>query len=161
MKRKAIKIDWDALDDAFNNQNDELVYYLDLVTGHVVLEGEGEEDTFDDEDDYSGGTLHAAASTQNDATRLYIWPPDTACKVDWMKVFVDSETTIDAAVAQRLRDALQLDEPAGEIVEILREHPEERERWFRYRTERVREMIDRWLEEHAVEVTDRPPWRAA
>jgi hypothetical protein len=78
-----------------------------------------------------------------------------------MRVFVAEETAIDPAVAGRLRDAMQLEEPAGEIIEILREHPEERERWFRYRTKRVREMIDQWLAEHAVEVTEPPPWRSA
>ena len=36
---KPLKIDWDALEEAFNSQSEELIYYLDLVTGHVVLEG--------------------------------------------------------------------------------------------------------------------------
>ena len=36
MKRKAIKIDWDELESAFDNKNEELVYYLDRVTGQVV-----------------------------------------------------------------------------------------------------------------------------
>jgi hypothetical protein len=37
MKGKPIKIDWDELESAFNNRNDELIYYLDLVTGQVIL----------------------------------------------------------------------------------------------------------------------------
>ena len=39
MKRKPIRVNWDDLEAAFDNPNEELAYYLDLVNGHVVLEG--------------------------------------------------------------------------------------------------------------------------
>jgi hypothetical protein len=42
MKRKPIKIDWDELESAFDSKQEDLIYYLDLVTGQVILEGEGE-----------------------------------------------------------------------------------------------------------------------
>ena len=40
MMRKPIKIDWEELESAFQTRREELVYYLDLVTGEVVLEDE-------------------------------------------------------------------------------------------------------------------------
>ena len=49
MKRKPIQIDWDELETAFENRNEDLTYYLDLVTGQVILEGEGEDVRFDDD----------------------------------------------------------------------------------------------------------------
>ena len=41
MKRKPIRVDWEELEAAFDSGNEELVYYLDSVTGHVLLEGAG------------------------------------------------------------------------------------------------------------------------
>ena len=38
------------------------------------------------------------------------------------------------------------------------ESPEAKERWYRYRTDRVRDLIDDWLARHEVEPTDPPPW---
>ena len=36
MKRKPIKIDWDELESAFDSKQEDLIYYLDLVTGHMT-----------------------------------------------------------------------------------------------------------------------------
>ena len=38
MKHKPLQIDWDELETAFENRNEDLTYYLDLVTGQVILE---------------------------------------------------------------------------------------------------------------------------
>ena len=36
MKHKPIRLDWDELEVAFTNHDEEIVYYLDLVTGNVT-----------------------------------------------------------------------------------------------------------------------------
>ena len=59
MKHKPIRLDWDELEVAFTNHDEEIVYYLDLVTGKVIIDGEGEDDDFDDEDDFSPNSLVA------------------------------------------------------------------------------------------------------
>ena len=59
MKRKPIRIDWEALEDAFNNRDEELVYHLDRITGRVELEGEGEEG---DDDEFATETPPPAIS---------------------------------------------------------------------------------------------------
>ena len=86
MKKKSIKIDWDELESAFNNRNEELVYYLDRVTGRVVLEGEGEDD-FDDDEEMIDDPSAQEASQRSDSTRLYIEPPDTDELTAWMHDF--------------------------------------------------------------------------
>src|SRR4030095_163219 len=58
MKRKAIQIDWDELEAAFENRSEDLSYYLDTVTGQVGLEGQGEDAHFDD--DELDGAVEAA-----------------------------------------------------------------------------------------------------
>ncbi len=68
MKRKPIRIDWEELEDAFNSPPEEITSYLDGISGHVILEGEGEEDDLEDENP-------ASASPRNDPTRISIRPP--------------------------------------------------------------------------------------
>jgi hypothetical protein len=159
MKRKPIKIDWEAVEDAFNSQNEELVYYLDLVTGHVVLEGEGEEDVFEDEELYEGAATAEPPAARHDTTRIYIDPPDTPLKVEWMQAFLEEDGAIHPEAEARLRAALGHDNPVAEIGDILRDYPGERDRWFLYRSERLHEMIDAWLEGNSVEAIEPPPWR--
>ena len=68
MKRKQIKIDWDELEDAFTNPQDEVFCFLDRVTGRVVLEGEGD-DLHDDDRNYDRPPDAAEVPPQDDPTR--------------------------------------------------------------------------------------------
>jgi hypothetical protein len=156
MKRKPIKVDWEGLEDAFNNLDEDLVYYLDLVTGQVALEGEGEE--ADEEDEFDAETPSAPAVTRIDGTRLEILPPDTETKIAWLKEFLATDAVV-GEVESALEQAIDSDDPAEDIAEVLRQNPAEREQWFAYRSERIREMIDRWLERNGVETVDAAPWR--
>jgi hypothetical protein len=156
MKNKPIRVDWDELDAAFNNQNDEIVYYLDLVTGHVVLEGEGEEDDFDDVGEFQRSPASAEGS---DSTRSFIRPVDQARKLEWMREFLERDTELAPEVVGQLTEALGAEDPAGALGDILRENAEARERWYVYRSDRIHELIERWLEEAKVTVVDPPPWK--
>jgi hypothetical protein len=42
---------------------------------------------------------------------------------------------------------------------VLAGHPRERERWFRFHDERVREAMREWLEDNDIEPTTEPPER--
>ncbi len=161
MKRKPIRVDWDELEVAFSNHDEELVYYLDLVTGHVVLEGEGEEADFDDEDDYQ----HAAASQataprtpHEDATRAYVQPVSTELKLEWMNKFLVSAEGLDAEVAGKLSEAANAEDPALALADVLREHADERDRWYLYRSDRLQQVMKEWLGRHDVDPIDPPPW---
>jgi hypothetical protein len=163
MKHKPIKIDWDALEEAFNNPQEELLFYLDRVTGHVVLEGEGEEDDLDqDDEDFEGGHPNppppVPVPLRSDSTRIYVDPPDSMQKVEWMKGFTADGRGQDPQVIARLATAVESDDPVNDLTEILNEHPEVRDAWYVYRAERVHEMIDDWLEENDVVPVDPPPW---
>jgi len=158
MKHKPIKIDWEALEDAFNNQNEELVYYLDLVSGHVVLEGEGEEDD-DDDEDYSIPAT-APPPDYNASTRAYVEPPRTLLKVDWMKDFIETSTDLESELVDKLNGALDEDDPAPPIRAALAEHPDGRDSWYLYRSNRIRDLIDDWLEKHKIPTIDPSPWKS-
>ena len=158
MKRKPIKLNWDDLDAAFSKQNDELVYYLDLVTGYVVLEGEGDPDDSEDEEAYSTGSL-LPAPPRDDSTRIYISPPDDAQKVVWMAQFVDEKQDLDGDFADELRAALTAEDAVPVINDVLRRHPEGRDHWYLYRSECKHRKIEEWLEEHSIETADPSPWK--
>lgn len=159
MKDKPLKLDWDQLEEAFSRQNDELSYYLDLVTGHLVLEGEGEDAAADDDDTYGGGVTATAPPARNDATRAYVKPPDLARKIEWMKEFIKSKE-LDAETAAELKEALKEDDPTAAIKAVLARHAEFRDSWYLYRSDRLHEMINDWLTEHEVAATEPPPWKA-
>jgi hypothetical protein len=158
MKGKPLKLDWDRLEEAFSAQNEELVYYLDLVTGHLVLEGEGLHAAEDDDDyDVEGGPT--PEPDHDDSTRAYVTPPDLQLKIEWMQRFVD-EVDLGAEVGADFRQALEQDDPVAAIRDVLGRHAEGRDRWYLYRSDRLHELIESWLAEHNVATVDPPPWRA-
>jgi hypothetical protein len=158
MKRKPIKIDWDQLDEAFHRKHDEVSSYLDVVTGHVVLDGEGEDDDLDD-DDYTAGPVSSPGPPRDDATRIYVHPAKTPEKIEWLKGFLDDRDDSEADVAGQLVDAISASDPARAIGDILNQNPEIRDAWYVYRADRVHERIEKWLAEHEIEPIDPPPWR--
>jgi len=146
MKRKPLRIDWDALEAAFEGRGEDLPYYLDLVTGHVVLEGQGERD---DEDDGEGDA---------DPLRLYVEPPGRDDEEAWMCAFLEGDGALEAGLRTRLVEALDSDDPPAAFRNVLREEPEARDRWFAYKSDRLHASIEDWLESHGVPVADEPPW---
>jgi hypothetical protein len=154
MRHKPIKVDWDELEVAFNNQDGELVYYLDLVTGHVVLEGE---DDLDDENGYYDARA-ASIAPKDDDTRAYIAPLQMQQKLEWMRAFLDENEATDAEAVGKLREAMGTEDPAAAIIATLREQDEIRDRWYLYRAESLHKLIQSWLDERGVRATTPPPW---
>ncbi len=158
MKGKPIKIDWDELESAFNNRNEELVYFLDLVTGQVILEGEGESDAYSDDDDMME-EVTPIASTNSDNTMLQIEPPGEAELLSWMGDFVKSLETEVPESAAEFKAALDDEDAVALLKELLNTHDEARDRWFLYRSERMHDAIDAWIDANDVKVSEPPPWK--
>lgn len=163
MKHKPIRLDWDELEVAFSNHDEEIVYYLDLVTGRVILEGEGEEaDDFSDDEDFSPNTFvpstpqHALA---DDSTRAYVKPMDTEMKLGWMQRFLaEKDNGLDAQTNAKLKEALVGDDPGEALGEFLRSADEARDVWYLYRSDRLHEYMQSWLDEQEITAIDPPPW---
>ena len=154
MKRKPIKIDWEELEDAFNSPPQEISSFLDGITGHIALEGEGEEDELEDENPLD----IASAPPRSDPTRIGIRPPDSARKIEWMNSFLE-QGGHDEAVVAGLRQALESENPPQALADVLNQHPEVRDTWYLYRTARIRDMIEEWLAANDVETLTAPPWK--
>jgi hypothetical protein len=150
MKRKPIRVDWEELESAFDSGNEELVYYLDCVTGHVLLEGEGEEDEYDD---------GAGTAPLDDSTRVSITPVTTAQKLNWVRRFLDESIDLDSEFFSALEEALAADNTKEAVTEVLHQYPEGSDRWYLYRVDRMREVVEDWLEANGVAVIDPPPWK--
>jgi hypothetical protein len=160
MKNKPIRVDWDELEVAFTNHDEEIVYYLDLVTGHVVLDGEGEEPEFDDDDDFSPNhVIGAAPPKPAEGTRAYVTPMSTEMKLAWMERFLkDKENGLDAETQGQLQTAFDSEQPAEDLSKFLRAADEARDIWYLYRSDRLHEYIQEWLNEHHVTPIDPAPW---
>lgn len=154
MRDKPIKVDWDELEVAFNNQDEELVYYLDLVTGHVVLEGE---DDLDGEDGYYDARA-ASTAPKDDDTRAYIAPLQMQRKLEWMRAFLDENEATHAEAVGKFREAMAAEDPAAAISATLREQDDIRDRWYLYRAESLHALIQSWLDERGVQTSTPPPW---
>ena len=160
MKHKPIRIDWDELEVAFTNHDEEIVYYLDLVTGKVLIEGEGEEDDFDDEDDFSANTImQPPSSPVDDSTRAYVKPMTTEMKLGWMKQFLsDKDNGLDEGPRSELEAAFSSDDPAAALSEFLINADEARDAWYLYRSDRLHDYMQSWLDDHEINVIDPAPW---
>lgn len=158
MKHKPIKVDWEALEDAFSSQNADLVYYLDLIHGKVLLEGEDTEDVEEGDDDYMRAAIPDPPLVDDD-THLTIRPPSTERKIVWLEEFLPRVEDDHAEMVAGLRVAMGADEPAAAIRDVLKQHPDGRDAWFLFRSGKVQEMIESWLEEHAIPYLEPPPWR--
>jgi hypothetical protein len=161
MKQKPIRVEWDALEEAFSNPLQDAVAHLDRITGRIVLEGEGEDDDLHDEDAALGPARAAGVEHgREDPTRLTIRPPDTARKIEWLKAFLArAADEHPPEVVAELTEGMVAADPAPILRAIFYRNPEVRDAWWVYRSERVQERIDAWLAEHGVETTTPPPWR--
>jgi len=157
MKRKPLHIDWDELETAFENRSDDLVYYLDLVTGQIILEGEGEDARFDDDSEMEDAVEDDAAQ-RPETTRLYVVSFTNDDELDWMDEFIEGEQELPADLKEKLLDVVSQGSPHA-FKDGLRNHAEVRDRWFLFRSERLHEVMVAWLNEHDVHPASPPPWK--
>ena len=164
MKTKPLRIDWDLLEEAFSSKNEIDVYFLDLVTGKVALDGEGSEEDDPSDDDHFhvpvGSSIQSNVSLADDATRLEVRPPSTSRKIKWLEEFLPGIEAEQPDLVAELTEAMKGANPS-EIADVLNRHPDGRDSWFMFRETKVQQMIEEWLAEHSVQFIDPPPWRGA
>jgi uncharacterized protein UPF0158 len=157
MKRKPLHIDWDELEAAFENRSEDLVYYLDLVSGQIVLEGEGEDAHFDDDDEMKDA-VEDNGGNRPEVTRLYVVSFTNDDELDWMDDFIDGDAKIQGDLKDKLVECVTQGSPQA-FKDGLRNHAEVRDRWFLFRSERLHDVMDAWLDEHKVNPASPPPWK--
>jgi len=142
-----VPIDWEALEDAFENNAPEVHSYLHLATGEVLRVVEGIADP---------KMLLRIAS---DGNYLRIDPVSSREQYRWMERFIPMVEN--AELRARLTQAIDGKGAFRRFKDVLMTYAEDRERWFAFRSERLRTFMEAWLSAHAIKPVERPQWPAA
>ncbi len=139
---RRVPIAWDTLEDAFENNAPEVSSYLHLETGEVVRFVEGITDP----------DMHDRVA--NDPDYMPIDPVPSREQYRWMERFIESVE--DESLRRRLAGAIQGRGAFRRFKDVLLDDPVERERWFVFRSARLRAAMEAWLKAHGIEPAPRP-----
>ncbi len=142
---REVPIAWEALEDAFENNAPEVHSYVHLETGEVIRIVDGIADP----------TMHQRV--MKDDEYLRVDPVSSREQYRWMERFI---ATVDES---ELRDKLvrSIDGKGAfrRFKDVLMSYPVDRERWFAFRSERLRSCMEAWLNAHGIAPVERSQWR--
>jgi len=141
---KDVPVDWEALEDAFENNAPEVHSYLHLTTGEVLRVVDGVADP----------QMHVRIAS--DANYLRIDPVSSREQYRWMERFIPMVE--DRELQTKLTHAIDGKGAFRRFKDVLMSFGAERERWFTFRSERLRTFMEAWLGAHAIRATARPAW---
>src|SRR5258706_10410081 len=134
--------DWEALEDRIDNNAREVHSYVHLQTGEVLRIVDGVADP----------QMHARISA--DATYLRIDPVSSREQYRWMERYIPMVEDVEL----RAKLAVSIDGKGAfrRFKDVLMSYGAERERWFAFRSERLRIFMEAWLNAHALRAVPRP-----
>jgi len=140
-----VPVDWEALEDAFENNAPEVHSYLHLKTGEVLRVVDGIADP----------EMHSRIAADNRYMRIE--PVSSREQYRWMERFIQMLETSD--LREALTQAIDGKGAFRRFKDVLMSRGEERERWFAFRSERLRVFMEAWLAAHALRPVKRaePP----
>jgi len=137
-----VPIDWEALEDAFENNAPEVHSYLHLKTGEVLRVVDGIADP----------EMHSRIASDTEYMRVE--PVSSREQYRWMERFIPLVEEPD--LRQKLLGAIDGKGAFRRFKDVLMGHVQERERWFAFRSERLRVFMEAWLGAHALHPIPRP-----
>jgi hypothetical protein len=75
-----------------------------------------------------------------------------------MDEFIEGDDAIPAELKATLADCVASG-PSQKFKDELRHHAGVRARWFLFRSERLHEVMDAWMESNKISPASPPPWR--
>ena len=139
-EKRVLKIDLDELCLAMENSSYECDYYLDLETGEIVFIS----DYMDDAD------LEELKDRIDENPARYE-PIPKAESHEGYEDMVDFIATVeDEHLIELLEVAINGKGAFRRFKDILARYPEERERWYRFKDERMKERALSWLEDMGI-----------
>src|SRR4051812_22413563 len=139
-----VPVDWEALEDAFENNAPEVHSYLHLATGEVLRVVDGVADP----------QMHSRISA--DPNYLRIDPVSSREQYRWMERFIPMVDDTD--LRGKLAHAIDGKGAFRRFKDVLMTFGADRERWFAFRSERLRTFMEAWLTAHAIKAVPRPTW---
>jgi hypothetical protein len=139
-----VPVDWEALEDAFENNAPEVHSYLHIVSGEVLRVVDGIADP----------EMHARIAS--DSAYLRIEPVSSREQYRWMERFIPMVD--DTPLRSQLSQAIDGKGAFRRFKDVLIAFTAERERWFAFRSERLRVFMEAWLAANALRPIARPTW---
>lgn len=143
--RRQVPISWEALEDAFENNAPEVHSYLHLATGEVMRVVDGVADP----------VTHARIVSDSNYRRVE--PVSSREQYRWMERFI--ATVEEGPLRQRLLQSIDGKGAFRRFKDVLMSFPVDRERWFAFRSERLRMCMEGWLDAQGIEAVQRPEWQ--
>jgi len=131
-----VPVDWEALEDAFENNAPEVHSYLHLTTGEVLRVVDGIADP----------EMHARIAS--DSTYMRIEPVSSREQYRWMERFIPMVE--EPGLRDQLTAAIDGKGAFRRFKDVLMSYSAERERWFAFRSERLRVFMEAWLTAHGL-----------
>jgi hypothetical protein len=136
-KKKTLKIGLDELYDAMENSSYEFEYYLDLGTGEILFVSE-------DMDDVE--TVKMKNQIEEELGRYELIPKaESYGGYRDMQAFI--ATVEDDHLSELLEVAINGKGAFRRFKDVLLNYPEERERWFQFKDDRMKERALEWLDD--------------
>lgn len=139
-----VPVDWEALEDAFENNAPEVHSYLHIETGEVLRVVDGIADP----------EMHARIAS--DTNYLRVDPVSSREQYRWMERFIPMVE--EPELRERLVSSIDGKGAFRRFKDVLMSYGPERERWFAFRSERLRVFMEAWLAAHALRPVPRPVW---
>lgn len=143
MEGKTLRIDLDELCSAMEDSSDEHNYYLDIETGKLLLIS----DYMDDEE-----TKKLRDKVDENFDRYEPLP-----KAESYEGYEDIEdfigTISDDNLAELLHVAVSGKGAFRRFKDVLERYPEERERWFQFKNDKLKQRALEWLENIGVSLS--------
>ena len=136
-KKKTLKIGLDELYDAMENNSYEVEYYLDLETGEILFVSEGM-------DDEETGKLKIQIGEELGRYELI---PKAESYEGYRDMQAFIATVEDDHLSELLEVAINGKGAFRRFKDVLLNYPEERERWFQFKDDRMKERALEWLDD--------------
>jgi len=141
---REVPVDWESLEDAFENNAPEVHSYLQLSTGEVLRVVDGVADP----------QMHVRIAS--DTNYLRVDPVSSREQYRWMERFIPMVDDLD--LRGKLAQAIDGKGAFRRFKDVLMSYAADREKWFSFRSERLRTFMEAWLGAHAIRATPRPQW---
>mgnify|MGYP000922518880 FL=1 len=136
-EKRALKIDLEDLCLAMENSSYDLDYYLDLETGEVIFIS----DYMDD------ANLEELKDRIDENPDRYEPIPKAESSEDYDDMVDFISTVEDEHLVELLEVAIDGKGAFRRFKDVLARYPEEKERWYRFKNERMKERAISWLED--------------
>jgi hypothetical protein len=141
---RKVPIAWEALEDAFENNAPEVHSYLHVENGDVIRIVDG----------VAEPAMHTRIA--GDGDYLLVDPVSSREQYRWMERYI--ATVEEPELRQKLVGSIDGKGAFRRFKDVLMAYPVERERWFTFRSERLRSAMQTWLDTHGLEAAPREAW---